>query len=68
MLDNLFVIRDVCDVWKLYNVKVGIISIDQEKAFDRVDHDFLFSTLQAFGVRGGSFPGSSCFTVGLAVW
>lgn len=31
-------------------VNTGIISIDQEKAFDHVDHPFLFSMLQVFGV------------------
>lgn len=45
MLDNLFLMRDVFDICKLYNINVGIVSIDQEKAFDRVDHAFLFSTL-----------------------
>ena len=42
--------RDIFEVCKLYNINVGIISIDQEKAFDRVDHSFLFATLQAFDV------------------
>lgn len=50
ILDNLFLIRDIFSVCKLYKVNTGTISIDQEKAYDHVDHPFLFSTLQAFGV------------------
>ena len=53
MLDSLFLMRDVFDICKVYNINAGIISIDQEKAFDRVDHNFLFTTLQAFGVGEG---------------
>lgn len=50
MLDNLFLMRDVCDICNLYNIDVGVIPIDQEKVFDRIDHSFLFATLQAYGV------------------
>ena len=52
-MDNIFLMRDLLDVCKLYNIDVGVISLDQEKAFDRVDHDFLFSTLRAFGFGEG---------------
>ena len=46
---NLFLIRDIIDLSKLQELDVGLFSIDQEKAFDRVDHPFLFKTLDVFG-------------------
>ena len=34
--DNVSLIRDVIDVSRLLKLDVGLISLDQEKAFDRV--------------------------------
>lgn len=31
------------------NVNVGFLSLDQEKAFDHIDHGFLFKCFDAFG-------------------
>lgn len=53
IFDNLFLIRDLWDICKLCNIDAGLISLDQEKAFDRVDHGFLLSTLRAFGFGEG---------------
>lgn len=50
ILDNLFLIRDLFDLSGMYDFNIGVISIDQEKAFDRVDHYFLFAALRAFGL------------------
>ena len=49
-MDNMFLICDVIDVCKGDDVSVSIISLDQEKAFDRVDHSYLFYALKAFGI------------------
>ena len=49
IVDNLFLIRYVLDMCKLSDVNVGLLSLDQEKAFDRVDHQYLFKTKKAFG-------------------
>ncbi len=54
IMDNLFLVRDIIDIASLNGENLGIFAIDQEKAFDRVSHFYLFKTLEAFGV-GQSF-------------
>ncbi len=49
IFDNITLIRDVLEVSKLFGIKTGLISLDQEKAFDRVEHLYLWHTLQVFG-------------------
>ena len=44
------------------NEEACFLFLDQEKAFDRVNHSFLFKVLQQFGF-GESFPvGAACST------
>lgn len=38
------------DVCPCYNVNIAIVTLDQKKAFDRVDHSCMFSALKAFGL------------------
>lgn len=48
IFDNISLIRDIFEVAKIYGLNAGLISIDQEEAFDRVEHDYLWKVLKAF--------------------
>lgn len=48
-MDNLFLVRGIVDICNGFDVDVGFIALDQEKAFDRVDHNYLFNVLKVFG-------------------
>ena len=43
--ENVAFLRDVVDLANEYNLPVDLLSLDKEKAFDRVDWPFLFATL-----------------------
>lgn len=49
IFDNLFLIRDIIAVAQRHKLDIGFFSLDQEKAFDRMDLHYLFKTLEAFG-------------------
>ena len=46
---NLQMHRDILSYSQDRNIPLIVLSLDQEKAFDRVDHGFLFRTLEKFG-------------------
>ena len=47
--ENVTFLRDVVELANEYNLPVALLSLDQEKAFDRVDWPFLFATLAKMG-------------------
>ena len=49
IFNNIFLIRDAIKINKEKNTTFYILQIDQEKAFDKIDHNFLKETLQQLG-------------------
>ena len=47
---TLHMIRDLIDMANQEDLEAAFIFLDQEKAFDRVDHEFLYQTMKAFGI------------------
>ena len=46
---NVAFLRDVVELANEYNLPVALLSLDQEKAFDRIDWPFLFAALAKMG-------------------
>uniref|UniRef100_A0A672IAI4 Reverse transcriptase domain-containing protein n=1 Tax=Salarias fasciatus TaxID=181472 RepID=A0A672IAI4_SALFA len=53
MVDNVHLIRDVLEVSSSLDIDAGLISVDQEKAFDRVEHSFLWRVMESSGFSTG---------------
>ena len=48
--DNISLVRDVIHDADMTKTQTGFLFLDQEKAFDHVNHDYLFKTLLSFGL------------------
>ena len=53
---NIHLVRDLIELSNRENDTTAFLFLDQEKAFDRVNHEFLFKTMKAFGI-GDNFIG-----------
>ena len=50
---TIHMIRDLIDIANKEDEQAAFIFLDQEKAFDRVNHEFLYKTMRAFGIGEG---------------
>ncbi|KAI3353957.1 hypothetical protein L3Q82_018450 [Scortum barcoo] len=53
VVDNVYLILDVLEVSSSLGINTDLISLDQEKAFDRVEHNFLWKVMERFGFSAG---------------
>lgn len=53
MADNISFIREVLCLSSSLVVNVGLATLDQEKAFDRVEHRFLWKVMEPLGFNTG---------------
>ena len=47
---NIHLVRDLIEMANRDDDTAAFLFLDQEKAFDRVNHEFLFKTMKAFGI------------------
>ena len=52
MNEILLAIDSICEASSEENTGGAIVCVDQEKAFDRVNHKFLFKVLETMGITG----------------
>ena len=50
--ESVRLISDIFETTKTLKIEGYILTIDIEKAFDSVEHQFLFKTLEKFGFNG----------------
>ncbi|KAK1892784.1 putative 149 kDa protein [Dissostichus eleginoides] len=53
IVDNVSLIRDILEVSGSLGLDTGLVSLDQEKALDRVEHRYLWKVLERFGLSPG---------------
>ena len=53
IVDNVSLIRDILEASGSLGLDAGLVSLDQEKAFDRVEHRYLWKVLQRYGLSPG---------------
>ena len=67
IFSNLFLLSDVLDMIAKTNEPGNLVSLNQEKAFNRVDHEFIMRPLRKFGFGPSFFALYSALCINLSL-